>query len=88
MYKVIQRDRDTGRQVKKRIYETTKSFNIHAFDTCSRYVNYYKVEIYKQVNEEWVLINSFQDREEFHKMIDVFTKSPRETTYLEILSKL
>lgn len=87
MFKVIQRDRDTNRQIKKRIYETTKSFNHHAFDICDRYVNWYKVEIYKQVDEEWILIKEFQDKPEFNRFFGAW-KGSNIDTYDEALSSL
>lgn len=87
MYKIIQRDRNTNRQQKKRIYETAKSFNTYAYDLCSRYSLSYKIEIYKQVNEEWELICEFKDRDEFYNMIQYYISDSAvlEQTFLSTL---
>ena len=82
MYKLVSRDRDTGRQVKKRIYETLKSFNTYAFDTSDRYSNWYKLELYEMIDDKWKLIIEFKDKEEFKRIFEI------NSTFKEVLQDL
>ena len=85
MYKLVSRDRDTGRQVKKRIYETLKSFNTYAFDTSDRYSNWYKIELYEMIDDKWKLIIEFKDKEEFKRIFEIFEIN---STFKEVLQDL
>ena len=91
MFKIIARSKETNRQIKKRIYDTTKKFNTYSFELCSRYANMYIVEVYEMINEEYHLIVSFKTREEFNKMItdskDIKSISDRDT-FLKVLKYL
>ena len=59
-YKIIQRDSNTKRQIKKRIYETKKKFEKYSPDLINRYTNSYDVETYKlDLKSNWILIKSY-----------------------------
>ena len=59
IYKVIQRDAKTKRQVKKRVYLTDKAFNQHSPDIIDRYTRCYDVEVYNFIDEDWKLFKTY-----------------------------
>lgn len=88
MYKLIARDRKQKDNIKKRIYETTKSFNTYAFDIIDRYSNWYKVEVYKLSPDlEWTLIKEFEDKQSFNKEFGKWKHLPKDITFEEMLKE-
>lgn len=86
MFKVVSRDRKTNRQVKKRIYETNRSFDTYAFDIIMRYTLWYQVEVYEMnfETEDWVKVKTFLNKREFDEAVDSWEDS-KATSFINMI---
>ena len=59
-FKVICRDVNTKRQVKRRVYNTHEDFLRYGEKLIERYNRYHDVEVYVYQNKKWVLTNTYK----------------------------
>ena len=68
LFKILTRDKQTGVQVKKRNYNSLKSFQRFSKDIISSYSKSYDVECYQLINNEWFRLVGSQHLEEPQQM--------------------
>ena len=64
VFKIISRDKETGRQIKKRTYTSIKSFMKYGADVINRYSKSYDVETYQLNGENWIRLEGLNYIEE------------------------
>lgn len=57
IYKILGRHPYTNRQIKKRVYTSSKDYFKYSEDLINRYKTYLNVEIYELIDEIWVLLD-------------------------------
>lgn len=62
VFKVISKNTDNGRQHKKWVYHSLKSFEKYGTKIIERYQRWYDVESYEFINGEWELIEKYPSK--------------------------
>ncbi|MEA3295804.1 MAG: hypothetical protein U9Q27_01510 [Patescibacteria group bacterium] len=57
VFKIVGRDKKTGKQSKKRIYTSEKKYKKHAQDLINRYITIgYDVQAYELIDDKWIVL--------------------------------
>lgn len=56
VFKVVSRDINSGKQVKKKVYESNTKFNLYSKDLICRWSEWWDIEVYEMKDEEYRLL--------------------------------